>query len=434
MAIKWRKYLGTSNSEEIDSSDTNPLPVSLRDSSNSLSDLDSNNCSVVALGIGGVFTGVFTDLVNYTNVSIAINTSQASATNGLIIQWSMDGVTVDDTDSFSIRAMASKQFTFGVAHKYYRVQYTNSAVATTVRLQSILHKNAPKPSSHRIQDTIQDEDDAELVKSVITGLSGNGTFVNAMVDTTGRLETVSQPYLFSVAEGVIVGHQSLLKFGTRTAVAAATESVIWEGTAPTYTYLPTTQQLKVSSTSAVDTALGTGARTLRLIGLDTNYDEIQEDLILNGITAVTTVNSYSRVFRAYVLTCGTGLTNAGTISVLNNASTVTQLVINPNDSQTLMTMWTVPRGKTLWLTSLSFSTDSNKGARISIYIRQLDGGILYPWRIQYRAYTFSGNEIFPFGIPFRIPEKTDIEIRVSTPASAGVTSAGSTFEGWYELN
>jgi len=38
----------------------------------------------------------------------------------------------------------------------------------------------------------------------------------------------------------------------------------------------------------------------------------------------------------------------------------------------------------------------------------------------------------PFTIPFKIPEKTDIEVRVLTPTSAGDTSCGATFEGWYE--
>ena len=35
-------------------------------------------------------------------------------------------------------------------------------------------------------------------------------------------------------------------------------------------------------------------------------------------------------------------------------------------------------------------------------------------------------------MPFKIESKTDIEIRVLTPASAGATSAGATFELWYE--
>ncbi len=36
------------------------------------------------------------------------------------------------------------------------------------------------------------------------------------------------------------------------------------------------------------------------------------------------------------------------------------------------------------------------------------------------------HEVFPFNIPFRIPGKTDIEVRVLTPAAAGTTSTSHT--------
>ena len=59
-------------------------------------------------------------------------------------------------------------------------------------------------------------------------------------------------------------------------------------------------------------------------------------------------------------------------------------------------------------------------------------GIDHPWLIKYRGYLFSGGEQIPLEIPFVIPEKTDIELRVITPGSAGTTSTGGTFECWYE--
>ena len=268
----------------------------------------------------------------------------------------------------------------------------------------------------------------------IRGLDESGVAHTVLVNPLGRIETVSQPYAYGIAEGEILNHSALLKFGTKTTVAANTQSLIWEGPTAQYVYLTSAQQLKVSSTSANDTVAGTGARTLTILGLDTNYDEISETINLNGVGVVTTTLSFIRVFRSYVDTFGTYLFNEGIISIKNNAGTVTQALINANDSQTLIALWTVPRGKSLFITNFSFSTDSNKGARISLFSRQLDGGILYPWRIRYRAYIYSGNNNIPFQVPFKIPEKTDLEIRVLTPAGAGNTSCGATFEGWYETN
>lgn len=249
---------------------------------------------------------------------------------------------------------------------------------------------------------------------------------------SNKLRTSSMPYTYDIAEGNIANHDPLLKFGTRSATAANTASTIWEGPTALYAYMSTAQQLKVVSTSANDTSAGTGIRTLKVIGLDSNYDEIEESVTMNGTTQVTTTNSYLRVFRAYGETSGSLYTNAGTISVLDNAGTTTQAIINPGDGQTLMTMWTVPNGKTAYIVRGGVSTESNKGAEISLFVRKLDGGILYPWLIKYRGYIFSGAVGIPVVIPFEIPEKTDIEMRVLTPSAAGTTSTGATFELWYE--
>ena len=97
-----------------------------------------------------------------------------------------------------------------------------------------------------------------------------------------------------------------------------------------------------------------------------------------------------------------------------------------------MAMWTVPRGKTAYVVRGGLSTSSNKGARVSFFVRLNDGGILYPWQIKYRGFLFSGAIQVPIDIPYVIPELTDIEITVKTPTSAGVTSLGGTFELWYE--
>ncbi len=66
------------------------------------------------------------------------------------------------------------------------------------------------------------------------------------------------------------------------------------------------------------------------------------------------------------------------------------------------------------------------------FTRFNDGGVLYPWRIRYRSCLYSGDDIVHLNIPIVIPAKTDIEMRVLTPAGAGETSMGATFELWYE--
>lgn len=273
---------------------------------------------------------------------------------------------------------------------------------------------------------------ANPIPATITGIRDDGDMGKVRLDDENRLQVNSQSYTYAISEGSIEGHSALLKFGTRTSLAANTQSVVWEGTAALYTYLTTAQQLKVVSSSSQDSAAGTGIRTLTLVGLDANFLEISETITMNGITQVTTTKSFIRIFRAYGATCGTALANVGLISVFDNAGTLQLLTITVGDAQTLMTIWTVPAGKIAYLLQINISTDSNKGARFSLFTRLNDGGVLYPWQIKYRAYIFSGQNTFPFVIPFKIPAKTDIEVRMLTPSAAGTTSAGATFELWYE--
>jgi hypothetical protein len=101
----------------------------------------------------------------------------------------MDGINVADTDVFTIKAGASKQFTFGIAHKYVRIVYTNGASAqSSFGLQTLLHKTAPKPSSHRLQDSIVDDDDVELVKSVLSGKTAQGNYINFQATNAGNFK------------------------------------------------------------------------------------------------------------------------------------------------------------------------------------------------------------------------------------------------------
>lgn len=85
---------------------------------------------------------------------------------------------------------------------------------------------------------------------------------------------------------------------------------------------------------------GTGARTVLVQGLDTNLALISETVTLNGVAAVALANEYFRVFRAYVVTAGSGGVNAGNITVQHGATVLAQISIGVG--QTLMAIYTTP--------------------------------------------------------------------------------------------
>jgi hypothetical protein len=141
--------------------------------------VDTNNSSSASLGISVSFPGDWTDTLNHNTVSIGVVADQDSAASGLEVQWSADGVSVTQDDTFSIFANKAKTYTFSPANRFLRVVYTNGILAqTSFSLQTILKKGGFKASSHRLEDALVDDDDAEVVKAVLTAKDLNGAYDN----------------------------------------------------------------------------------------------------------------------------------------------------------------------------------------------------------------------------------------------------------------
>lgn len=153
------------------------------------------NSTTATLGAGASFNGTYEDVKDYSVISIMIFSDQASSAGGFLIDWSSDGVNIDDTDtlSYSPSNTANKQYTFGPIARYFKIRYTNGATPQTAfRLQSMFRPFGIKPSSHRIGNTISAEADAELVKAVITAENESSGFANVSATSifgTHRLKT-----------------------------------------------------------------------------------------------------------------------------------------------------------------------------------------------------------------------------------------------------
>jgi hypothetical protein len=171
-----------SNSNRADS----PLYV------HSSGEVSTNNSTSSVLLADAVYTGTTEDILNESVLIVTVFSNVASATDGLQVQWSTDGSNWDGSDDFTIPANTQKTFSFQPVARYFRVKYTNGGSDQTVfRLQTLLKASYVKPSSHRIQDSISTDDDAELTKSVITGENGVGVFKNVIVTADGNLSVAN---------------------------------------------------------------------------------------------------------------------------------------------------------------------------------------------------------------------------------------------------
>ena len=244
-----------------------------------------------------------------------------------------------------------------------------------------------------------------------------------------------EPFELQVARGQVDGHKALFKFGINGDVGTSVETVWAQG--GTYVYPASATVMKISSSSADDASGGTGARTIAIFGLDANYNEISESVLLDGQTAVNTGNSYLRISRMYVTTAGSGATAAGTIyagtgTVTSGVPATVYGMITLTANQTQMAFWTVPAGYTLYLMGVFF-TSANSTANASTNFQLIQRPLGGVFRIQSSARTAgNGDFVFDLHTPLAFTEKTDIEIRAI--ASAGASNVSAEFEGIYIKN
>ncbi len=148
-----------------------------------------NNTTQTPLAADAVFNGTSGETLDYALIFVSVFSDVASATNGLKYFTSSDNVTFYAEDSFTIPANTNKTFSFQPNRRYFKVQYTNGGTdQTTFDLQTIFKKTNSKASSHKISDSIVTEDDAELVKAVLTGKNPAGNFVNFEATTSGNFK------------------------------------------------------------------------------------------------------------------------------------------------------------------------------------------------------------------------------------------------------
>lgn len=151
-------------------------------------------------------------------------------------------------------------------------------------------------------------------------------------------------FLWKVRRGDYPGLSVLTWRGNNPDVdAGVNEDLIpWGGT---YLFPTGPIALEVLSTSANDTAAGTGAQVVQLELLDASYNTVLQLVNMNGLTPVAVPGGpYMRVQIASVATAGSLGGNAGTITVRTAAAGPTHEQILPTDSVSRSGKYTIPAG------------------------------------------------------------------------------------------
>lgn len=232
----------------------------------------------------------------------------------------------------------------------------------------------------------------------------------------------SFPYLFSVAAGAVDGVKIIKKFGQNPAVDST--ATIWDE-GGIYEYLTSAQNVSIASTSANDTELGTGARSVRVSGLDENWLEKDEVVTLNGQTPVVISGQYIRIFRMEVLSAGSTGSGEGTIrsgigTFTAGVPSQTLAAINNGLNQTLMAMYTVPDDKVAIFGE--FFANSGKSSEVNVDSFTREFGSVF--RIKRRVGLFESSFFVTNSFPFVNMPRDDIEIRATASVSSTPIAAG----------
>jgi len=146
------------------------------------------------------------------------------------------------------------------------------------------------------------------------------------------------------------------KFGRNSSISGPLEDIWTVGGA--YNFLTAADTVRVAAGGdAADTAAGLGAREITVEGLDAQGNEISETIATAGISAsASTTESFIRINRAYVSASGAyGAANTANVVIQTTGGT-TVAQIDAGLGQTLQAIYTVPRGKTGFITRVQVSS------------------------------------------------------------------------------
>lgn len=161
-----------------------------------------------------------------------------------------------------------------------------------------------------------------------------------------------EPFELQVGRGQIPGHSVVHVFGYNPDVDTAEETIWPIGGILGHPDSPTI--MTISSSSANDTAAGTGARTVYILGINGTGGFVSETVTLNGQTAVNTVNTYDAIESMTVMTVGSGGANAGIIyagtgTVTAGVPAVPYSAMGAGENNSMVGHWTCPTGYTGYL-------------------------------------------------------------------------------------
>lgn len=192
--------------------------------------------------------------------------------------------------------------------------------------------------------------------------------------------------------------QNIHKFGRNEDVGTGFEPVSQGGIYRTPQASGATA-LRVKAGNANDTSDGSGARKVKVFGLDENFNYAEEVLTTNGTSAgPNSTTTFTRVYRAFITESGTYATqtagsHSADITIENAAGTEDWITIDAADfpkGQSEVGCISIAKGYYAYIHKIDIGVDSNKTADIILFSRGNIDQTAAPYDAMRARYTIPG--------------------------------------------
>ena len=261
---------------------------------------------------------------------------------------------------------------------------------------------------------------------------------SASADTSHKLVTrldrlPVENIAYDIARGKVPNAVAFGSFGERAFSGASNNEMIWSD--GTYNVpLVAGVRLSIVSTSANDSAAGTGLRSIELHYLDANLNEQVELITLNGLTPVLTQAADIRfVNLMHVVTFGALTLAQGNIQ--GSTAGITYCSILAGNNVQISSARMVSAGKRLYIAGASAgSVSGSAAAKVLIkFVASAYNGLTFTDPVVFLPYgsigVQDGTVVYQFPIPFSFGE--GVVIGLQATCDKGCTVSGSLY-GWLE--
>ena len=221
---------------------------------------------------------------------------------------------------------------------------------------------------------------------------------------------IEDQFELQIARGKVKGADQIHKFGAVPALSINTTGTVWDVNNTLYPW-SAFDTAGVVAVPAVDA--GDNGKTLLVLGLDENYELAQESFTLSSAGTVTGTQTFKRVYRAYI---SSAIPNDGQVNVTKDGTTVARLTAGLG--QTLMAVYTIPAGYTGYMYRGAATAEAGSDATGFMYLRYNTVGNAFRVGHTFEV-TDGGQYDYVFSFPQRMPEKTDIDVRLTTRSNNG---------------